>query len=189
MIRNESALLEAAGELLREDPANATMPAIAKRARLSTATAYRYFESLDTLHRAYIIQVVSKLADFSAECPLQGRELLEAVLAEWLKVVLQYGPVMVAIRSRQGFLMRLKAGERLTKLLEESWGRPIRDLMSENGIGAEHFPFALALSNALFNSRELLDAHDALGLDDQALVTRMASVYCGALAALANLDG
>ena len=56
-VRNEQALVRAVGELLKENPEAATMPTpVADGAGLSLATAYRYFPTLDALHRQFHAQ-------------------------------------------------------------------------------------------------------------------------------------
>ena len=57
-VRNEQALVRAVGELLKENPEAATMPTVADRAGLSLATAYRYFPTLDALHRRFMLSRV-----------------------------------------------------------------------------------------------------------------------------------
>lgn len=190
VVRNEQALLDAAGELLRENPEEATMPAIASRARLSVATAYRYFDSLADLHRRYLRSKVRELSEYSAECPESGRALLKSVLLRWIEIVHQYGPAMTQIRSREGFLTRLADGEELVTLIQAAWGRPIRELMAEYGVPNEEVNYALSVCNALFNSREVLDARTNLESDSDALAERLATVFCGALASLGAIaDG
>jgi len=48
-VRNQRKLLEATGDVLRTEPQNASVPLIAARAGLATATAYRYYSSLHEL--------------------------------------------------------------------------------------------------------------------------------------------
>ncbi|GAA2175910.1 TetR family transcriptional regulator [Agrococcus versicolor] len=185
-IRNERALVAAVGELLREDPEEATMPAVAERAGLSLATAYRYFPTLEQLHRRFMLSVVEHADATTTDFEQRGRELFERILAHWIDVVSVYGPAMVLVRSREGFLVRLEAGEGQASALDRMWGRAIRDLMREAGVAESRYPLALGLYNALLNSREILDVRDATGMADGALVQHLSRVYRAALRGLAD---
>jgi hypothetical protein len=88
--------------------------------------------------------------------------------------------------ERSGDRQRDPLADELVSLIERCWGRAVRELMDEMDVPDSHFPHALSLCNALFNSRELLDSYSCLGLDEDAFVERMLGIYCGALSSLAH---
>lgn len=183
-VRNEQALVRAVGELLKEDPEAATMPAVADRAGLSLATAYRYFPTLDALHRRFMLSVVEKLLDETDSLHETGEERFVAILRRWLNVVDEYGPAMVLVRSREGFLTRLDQGEPQTVVLDRIWGSAIRGILAEEGVASELYDLALSLYNALLNSREILDLRVARGMDDTQLAQHLLAVFKGAVSGL-----
>lgn len=184
-IRNEQALIDAVGQLLKESPDEATMPAVAARAKLSLATAYRYFPTLDQLHRRFMLSVVERADATTSAYQERGIELFERILGHWIEVVEVYGPAMVLVRSREGFLTRYYKSEGQAMALDRMWGRAIRDLMDEAGVPAERYPLALTLYNTLLNSREILDLRDAADMSPSALVTHLSKLYRAALVGLA----
>jgi AcrR family transcriptional regulator len=187
-IRNEQALVEAVGELLKQDPASATMAAVAERAGLSLATAYRYFPTLDHLHRRFMLSVIERLSESIDGLTSTGTQRFEDILRRWLDVVAEYGPAMVLVRSRDGFLTRLAAGEAHTTALDKTWGSAIRQMLSDIGVAEDQYPFALALHNSLVNSREVMDLRTVTGMNDDELVAHYSRIYRAALKGLKRSD-
>lgn len=183
-VRNQQALVQAVGELLKENPETATMPTVAERAGLSLATAYRYFPTLDALHRQFMLNVVHTLLEETAGLKETGEERFLAILRRWLSVVDEYGPAMVLVRSREGFLTRLEQGEPQTVALDRIWGSAIRGIMTAEKVPLERYEYALSLYNALLNSREILDLRTARQLDDKQLSRHLLSVFKGAVSGL-----
>ncbi|SDQ64844.1 TetR/AcrR family transcriptional regulator [Microbacterium sp. cf332] len=184
--RNKAALLAATGELLRDDPDSATMPAIAARAGLSVATAYRYYPSLDELHREYLLNVLDQLVHYAATLDLDGADLFEAVLGKWFELVVSHGPAMVLVRSREGFLTRLARGERHARIIDAAWGPAIRELMRIEDADETLYDYALATCNALFNSRELLDLHTVARRAPSHIIRDLTETYRGTLRGIAR---
>ena len=178
--QNRQRLLDAAGQLLRTVPHNASMPAIAKIAQVSPATAYRFFPSLEILLSSYLHGVVIQLRDFSHRQPQDGAELFDYVASEWLRLVEIYGETMVQLRSRQGLLERLHADEVVITTVREAWERPIRAVLRSENIAQEHFEGALLIYNVLFDPREVLDLRRA-GLDPGEVRIRLTATFKSAL--------
>lgn len=155
--RNNRAILKAAGEIIQVDPSSLTIQAVAERSELSVPTVYRYYASADALLGSYMVEVDAQIRDFSHDCDAPGAQLFDDVLAEWGRIVEVYGPGLVQIRSRRGFLERLSSGDTAINLVREAWERPIRRLLRANRIDDEYFLSALFLFNMMFDPRELLD--------------------------------
>lgn len=179
-VRNRAALLEAAGQILRERPEEASMAAVASCAGLSQATAYRYFSSIEDLLNAYLHQVVIRLRDFSHDCPATGPALFDEVAAEWFRLLDTYGTAMVQLRSREGLLKRLHRNDPVIGAVREAWERPVRALMRAEDVPDSEFDAALFLYNTLFDPREVLDLTAVFG-DPDAVRRRLTATYRAAL--------
>jgi AcrR family transcriptional regulator len=179
-VRNRRRLLDAAGDVLRTQPLEASMPLIAQKAELSVATAYRYFSTLDELHNAYMHQVGLTLRNYSDDSPRTGMALFEDVAGEWARLLRTYGTAMIQVRSRRGFIERLRAGDMVITTICTAWERPIRQVMRELQVPEDQFEYALSLYNALYDPREILDLMES-GLSEEQVLKRLSSAYFGAL--------
>lgn len=77
-LRNRSALLDAAAEVLAETP-QASLAEIATRAGLGRATLYRHFDSRRALQAAIREEALSRAADALADADLSGCDTREAI--------------------------------------------------------------------------------------------------------------
>ncbi|MFD3485575.1 TetR/AcrR family transcriptional regulator [Streptomyces sp. NPDC058665] len=179
--RNRRRLLEAVGELARESPDQLTMQAVASRAEIGPATAYRYYSSMDDVLAAYVLSVVEELRDFSEESTAQGRPLFDAVVDKWVDLLAEHGPALVRLRSRRGYLERLHNGNEIITALRDGWTEPVRGLLDDLGLPAEMLEYALFLSNMIFDPREIQDLLQETGLSRREVITRLSEAYRGAL--------
>lgn len=179
-LRNRRKLLDALGQVLSTDPGALSMPAVADTAGLSVATAYRYFNSLDELLSSYTRDLVVDLRNYSHDCPRSGPALFEAVATHWVQQLRVHGPAMIQMRSRTGFLRRLRDNDEMVLAVRDAWERPIRGVMRHLDIPDEHFNHALFLYNALFDPRDILDLIDN-GLTEDETVQRLVAAFCGTL--------
>jgi AcrR family transcriptional regulator len=186
-VRNRARLIEAMGEILRADADAATMPAVAERAGLAVATAYRYFSTIEELRTAYLQNVIVQLRNYSHDCTKTGVALFEDVVGEWARLLRTYGPAMIQIRSRHGLLARLRAGDELITAARDTWERPIRGVMRHLGIPDHHFEHALFLHNVIFDPREIQDLVQA-GLTERRALRDLAQAYYGALRGWAQAE-
>ena len=179
-IRNRSKLVEAAGEVMRSQPSQATMPLIAKKAGLHTATAYRYFPTLEDLLNYYLFDVLTRLREYSLASQMKGLELYSDVLDEWLRLIRVYGRTMIQLRPRDGLLARLVATEPTISASREAWDRPIRAILAAEDVSSEYVVPAFFLHNMMFDAREVLDLMD-LGLSDDDLKACLVGGFRGAV--------
>lgn len=180
-LRNIGQLLQATGALLRSDPAEATMQAIAERANVSPATAYRYFPTLQHLHAEFLYSVLVNVRAYSLASQLSGKELFEDVCRNWVQMLEIYGKALTQIRSPRGFLERLDSGETITNVMNEAWDRPVREVLRELGVSENHFRHALLLRNTLFDSREIDDLRQVEGFDTAQIVRHLSETFYGAV--------
>ncbi|WPB89350.1 TetR/AcrR family transcriptional regulator [Streptomyces malaysiensis] len=157
-----------------------SMPVIAEQAGLSTATAYRYFPSLEELLNTYLHNVIVELRDYSHDCPKTGMALFEDVVQEWGRLLTVYGAAMIQLRSREGFLARLRGGDEVIGTVRDAWERPIRSAMRKLDIPDEEFDYALFLYNFVFDPREVLDLVGQ-GMRVEDALSRLLPVYYAAL--------
>lgn len=179
--RNHRRLLQAVGELAREAPDQLTMQAVASRAEIGPATAYRYYSSMDDVLAAYVLSVVEELRDFSVTSTAQGRPLFDAVVDKWVDLLAEHGPALVQLRSRRGYLERLHDGNEIITALREAWSGPVRGLLDDIGLPDEMLEHALFLNNMIFDPREIQDLLQETGLSSREVITRLTEAYGGAL--------
>ncbi|WP_419999944.1 TetR/AcrR family transcriptional regulator [Streptomyces boninensis] len=179
--RNRRRLLEAVGELAREAPDQLTMQAVAARAEIGPATAYRYFSTMDDALAAYVLSVVEELRDYSAASTAEGRPLFDAVVDKWVDLLAEHGPALVQLRSRRGYLERLHSGNEIMIAVRDAWGRPVRGLLEDLGVAEEMSEYALFLANMLFDPREIQDLLQQTELSRREVITRLTEAYRGAV--------
>jgi AcrR family transcriptional regulator len=180
--RNRRRLLEAVGELAREaPPGQLTMQAVASRAEIGPATAYRYYSSMEDVLAAYVLSVVEELRDFSATSTAEGRPLFDAVVDKWVDLLAEHGPAMVELRSRRGFLERLHNGNEIIGALRDAWSGPVRGLLDDLGLPGEMIEYALFINNMMYDPREIQDLLQETGLSRREVITRLTEAYLGAL--------
>lgn len=179
--RNHRQLLKAVGELAREDPDQLTMQAVASRAEIGPATAYRYYSSLDDVLAAYVLSVVEQLRDFSATSTAKGRPLFDSVVNEWVDLLAEHGPALVQLRSRLGYLERLRSGNAIIVALRDAWSEPVRGLLDDIGLPDTMVEYALFLANMMFDPREIQDLLRQTEMSRQEIITRLTEAYGGAL--------
>jgi AcrR family transcriptional regulator len=179
--RNRRRLLEAVGELAREAPDQLTMQAVASRAEIGPATAYRYYSSIDDVLAAYVLSVVEELRDFSAASTAAGRPLFDSVVDKWVDLLAEHGPALVQLRSRRGYLERLHDGNEIIAAMRDAWSGPVLGLLDDIGLPNEMIEYALFLGNMIYDPREIQDLLQETGLSRREIVTRLSEAYRGAL--------
>lgn len=180
--RNYRTLLRVAEELFAHADETVTLTQIAKEANIAPATAYRYFGSLDGLVTAFRMEVNRELVAFSEGCDEEGLDLLAALCRQWVDLVAQHGHAMAQVRSRQGYLTRLRAEAPDIASHAAAMRRPLAEACRALGIpdpGDE----ALHFWNALYDPRDILDLRGTLDLPIDDLAARLFTVLCAALTA------
>ena len=179
--RNRSGLLKAVGEAVRESPGELSMQNMAARAEIATATAYRYFSSIDDLLSAYVLNVVGELKAYSATSTKRGAELFDDVLAEWIRLIAEHGPVLVQLRSRSGFLKRLQAEDPVITTVVSAWDKPLRAVLKNWRIPDRFLPEAIFLLNVLIDPREVLDLQSSRQLSAETIQQKLTAALMGAV--------
>jgi AcrR family transcriptional regulator len=180
--RNRRRLLESAAELVREDPQALTLAAVAARAEVSVATAYRYFSSLEELLTALMQAIVDGFLDFRESSLATDGELFEELLGRWVELMAgDEGPVMVQLRSRLGFLQRLRDADPVISGVAHVWAPAVLPLLTAAGATREQLPHALMLLNVLVDPREILDMRQVLKMTPAQIRATLSATYRAAL--------
>lgn len=157
------------------------MPAIAERAELSVATAYRFFPSLSELRSEYLKSVIEMLAEYSERSQEQGHLLFDDVLAEWLRLQAKFGDAIISLRSKEGYLSRLHNGESVISTVRRAWEEPVRQLLVDLDIDDMEIEDALYLHNILFDPRDVKDLRAERGWSEGEIRRRLTSAFCALL--------
>jgi AcrR family transcriptional regulator len=174
-------MMEAVRDLVREAPDDLTMQAIAARAEVGSATAYRYYSGVDEILATYTLRVVEELRSFSEASTAEGRDRFDAVLTMWTELLDRHGPVMVRLRSHRGFLERLGASDPIIATWVAAWTEPVTALLADCGLPREQLRDALFLCNIVFDPREIGDLRTESDLSLDVIRARLTSAYLGAL--------
>ncbi|MCO6391771.1 TetR family transcriptional regulator [Aliihoeflea aestuarii] len=169
------------GELLSAGELPSTMSELAKAAGMSTATAYRHFQSLEEVAQAYLIRTMTTLRDFSVERSETGTELLRVISRYWINIVQEHGGVLVQIRSRRGFYDRLQQRVVSTELGFEARRRALVGVLAEHGLPASMLDDAAMLYNTMFDPRDIIDLITLRGLKPDSAAQVLVSAFIGAL--------
>jgi AcrR family transcriptional regulator len=152
-------LIEAvAGYIALHDREPQRMVDVAHHAGVSQATAYRYFESLDHLVRAHVLQLPEYAARAFVRTDLTGRSPTERFHrwnVAWVGACLHYGPTAVQLRSSEGFLARRRNGDPAVASVCAQVEPLLRDLVDD-------VVPVLMVWNAVSDPREVLDLHRTL---------------------------
>ncbi len=162
----------ATGEELRSGR-HFTLADVARRAGLSTATAYRHFRSAEEAVDSY---VGGFWDDVDARVRTIAVDDLAAFCRAWVDAVLDWGAALVHLRSRDGFLARRAAAdERVGRLCAVAEPRIAARLRAAGTSSPAELGYVLAAWNALADPREILDQHATLGWTRHQLAENLCS--------------
>lgn len=165
---SRSRLLRATADMLATGE-DFTLADVAAAAGVSTATAYRHFQSASDIAQAFVAGFLDDVEDriTTATDPPDSdpeRRLLQ-LCRIWVGTVIDWGPALAHLRSPEGFLARRARQEpemhRSLRHLEPTM-RAVLARTSSAGVTEEELAYALSIWNALADPREVLDQTDAL---------------------------
>lgn len=180
--------MEAVRAVARNEPGELTMQTVAGHAGIGLATAYRHYPTVDDLLAAYSIAVVAEIGRFGAESALNGRRLFVACVERWVELLDEHGSALIQLRSRHGFLDRLRSGDEAIRAVQAAWRRPVHELLDDLDVPTVELDHALFLWNTIFDPREIDDLRTQTVLTSEEVVTQLISAYAGALRGWASLD-
>jgi AcrR family transcriptional regulator len=178
--RNRRQIIAATARLFAARTGQVNMSAIAKEAEVSPATVYRQFDSIAEILAAFRHDVGTKLLEFSKEQTETGLAGLDAISRRWISLVIEHGEAMVPMRSRRGYLNRLR--EKTEYLMPQAMalGEVLSQSCAELGI-EDLGEQALFLWNTLFDPREILDLVQTAEMSEEEVGTRLLSGLHGLL--------
>lgn len=174
-------LIDAMEGLLTAGMLPSTMAELAKAAGMSTATAYRHFQSLEEVAQAYLVTTMTRLRDFSVNRTETATALLYVVSRYWIDIIQEHGGVLVQIRSRRGFYDRLQHGVASTELGFEARREALLGVLAEYDLPASMIEDAAMLYNTMFDPRDILDLIKLRGLAPDDATRVLISAFIGAL--------
>jgi AcrR family transcriptional regulator len=156
-------LLDAAGELLAERGTAFSLPDLARASGVATATVYRHFRDTHDVHREYYYRLVDQLTEAIEAVPAHGRERFEEIGRRWVKLVARWGRGATHIRSPEGFLERVRAGDPPTSALHSCLSPVVEELVADAVIPPQDTDYAVLVWITVFDERVVVDLHAALG--------------------------
>jgi AcrR family transcriptional regulator len=156
-LRTRTRLLQAAGELLAAEAAF-TLSDVAAAAGVSTATAYRHFESADHVAFAFTAGFLDDVEQRTTDTALSDEpaQRVHALCRIWVETVLDWGPALAHLRSPEGFLARRARGEpEVTRSLRHI--EPALEALLGAHATAADLTYLVAVWNALADPREVLE--------------------------------
>lgn len=179
--RTRERLVQAAGELLAAE-AKFSLVDVAATAGVSTATAYRHFESADHVAFSFVAGFLDDVEQrtVSSELPDDPVERLRDLCRIWVETVLDWGPALAYLRSPEGFLARRARREgEVTRSLRHI--EPALAGLLPPDASATDLTYAIAVWNALADPREVLDQRAVLEWSAQQIADRLHGAVLAAL--------
>jgi AcrR family transcriptional regulator len=173
--RNRAAIVRAAVEVMSGAEAGVEMPAVARRAGVSLATAYRHFPDRQALVAAVVAHEVARLDEFLAANP-DRPEMFRALLGQVLRT-------QVAMRSL-GLLMRRvdpATRERYAHRVVTALTEPLRRAQDSGHVRKDFAPDDLRLlfrmvDGVLNSADDTADTHAAACRSIDLMLDAMAAV-------------
>lgn len=158
-LRNRLSLFTALEKMLSDGPQEITLTEVATEAHVSPATAYRYFGSLEGLVVAFRERVSLEFKEERERLESSGLELLRATCDIWLNIVWNSGGALSQIRSRVGYLERLRAEADDLVAQEAAVGPAICSACQELGL---EYPGRVAIFawSQIYDPRDVLDLRE-----------------------------
>ena len=178
-------LLVALGRLLDHGHDDLTLQTVAEEAGVSTATAYRYFGSVEETVFAYILEFPDEVTAAAGEGDWgsqTGLERLALWSSSWIRLTDEgWGPSLVQLRSPEGFLARRLGGEAVISAVCAHLEPRMRDAIDELGLPPGSLEVALFLWNAIYDPREILDLRRTLRWTRTRIERGLWEMFLGAL--------
>jgi AcrR family transcriptional regulator len=157
--RTRDRLLDAAGELLAEHGTGFSLPDLARASGVGTATVYRHFDDVRDVHREFYYRLVAQLvAELEvASSRGRGRACFDRVAEHWVDVTIRWGRAATHIRSPEGFLERVRAGDPPTSALHAGLAPIVGEMVADQEIPEQDIDYAVLLWITIFDERVVAD--------------------------------
>jgi AcrR family transcriptional regulator len=155
--RTRDRLLDAAGELLAERGVGFSLPDLARASGVATATVYRHFDDVGEVHREFYYRLIEELVAELTAIPSRGNARFERIGARWVDLAIHWGRAATRIRSSEGFLERVAAGDPPTSALYRALAPVVGELVEDKAIPEQDLDYAVLLWITVFDERVIVD--------------------------------
>jgi AcrR family transcriptional regulator len=176
-------LLDEVGVLLAEQGPTFTMPDLARRAGVATATVYRHFDAVHDAHHEFYVRLINELVASLAAVStrLKGRARFDAVCRTWVSLAADWGLAATHIRSYEGFLVRVRRGDPPTSTLYRALEPVLQELIDIDELPDQEIEYAVLVWITVFDERVIIDLATALGWSTRRIARRLATTVIQAL--------
>lgn len=184
--RTRERLLDVMGSLLEEKGLDFSLPDLARESGVAIATVYRHFDDLSDLRQEFYNRFVGQLLTRMQGLADQytGEELLRRMCHDWVANALPSARAATFIRSAEGYLERVRAGDPFVLHLHAQVLIPVIDqLISDGVLPDQSRDYAALIWITLFDERVLVDLAGVLDWDVDRIATRLRTTLLGALRA------
>ncbi|MBT0771983.1 TetR/AcrR family transcriptional regulator [Kineosporia sp. J2-2] len=163
--RTRQKLLDAAGELLRERGLAFTLPDLARRSGVSTATTYRHFDDVHAVYDGFYRRTQNVLlarlhATRDTADPLRA---FEVTCREWVLSAMSWGRAATHIRSARGYLERIRDGDDpLLGDLDSTLTAVVRRLVEHGELPDVDLRYSVLIWITTFDERVIVDLSETL---------------------------
>ncbi len=181
---SRDSLLSAAERLLVEQKSvNFSLVALAKEAGVSTATAYRHFSDVHQVFDAYYANLVDELISDISAIPTDAPPIdrFEKACRSWVRHASRWSRAAVYIRSTDGFLARLRAGDPMVTRIFDVLAPFTLALMQSDEIATQTPEFAVLIWETLFDERVIVDLMDSLNWSTDRIAAELTNSALSAL--------
>ncbi|MFF0223312.1 TetR/AcrR family transcriptional regulator [Streptomyces sp. NPDC004629] len=163
--RTRNRLLDVLGDMLQSGEENISLPALAKRAGVSTATAYRHFDHASEIRQAFYERTLEtlllELRRLSQS--YRGAELYQRICETWVELGADWARTATLIRSPVGFVERLRSGDGMATDFMNIFAPVIQQMIDDGTIPDQEIEYAVLMWVTLFDERVFADLLDTFG--------------------------
>lgn len=181
--RTRNRLLDVLGHLLETQGLDVSLPDLAREAGVATATVYRHFDDVHELreefYRRFVDSLVSEVALLLET--YQGLELFQRISQTWVDVASTWARAATFIRSAEGYLERVHAGDLLVSRLDGVLRPVFVQLVRDGVIPEQDLDYAVLIWVTMFDERVLVDLESSLGWSPSTTARTLSTTVLAAL--------
>ncbi|MET3806599.1 AcrR family transcriptional regulator [Nakamurella sp. UYEF19] len=181
--RTRDRLLDAAAELLESTGRHFTLPDLARRAGVGTATAYRHFDDVaDALAAVEVRSIQALTAAIDAIPAASGaRRRYDDICALWVGRSTRESAAARFLRSPEGVLQRADRGDPSITALVGALSVAVDDLVAAGEAPAQDTAAAVLIWITLFDERTVIDLARTHGWTTHRITDYLGAAVLGAL--------
>ncbi len=172
--------------MLERRAADVTLPDLAREAGVATATVYRHFDDAADLRSEFYHRYVSSLVEEMETVPAgqDAGERVSGICRAWIAGSARWARAATYIRSAEGYLERLHAGDDFIGRLNRGVLEPaLRAAMEQGLIPEQDLQYAALVWVTLFDERVIVDLTSGLGWSADEVAAHLEQTLLGALGA------